>query len=476
MPQRSALVAVATIVATLAVCAPGCHEGPPAFDHVVLISLDTLRADHLGCYGNKRIETPRIDALASEGILFEQHIAVAPTTLPSHTSLMTGLYPRSHGTPRNGFVVGDDLSLLAEVLREAGFATAGFVAAIPLAARFGFAQGFDHYDEPERRLLRGDSDPALRRRAAWMTDSVLAWLDERPRGADDRLFLFVHYFDVHYPYVNGEPWDSMYRAPDMPALSGSMRDLDRLRLAFRRDDPAARALSAARAAAYAGGVSYTDLHVGRLLDGLAERGLLERSLVVLTSDHGETMHDHPAELWDHGATVFDDSMRVPLVLRLPGAWRAGTRVPALVANIDVAPTLLDLLGLPPLAAAEGRSFRGLLEGRPMPEREPVFLEANKPQSPDFEAGTAWRNERKLRAVRSAHWKLLERPRRAQRQLFDLVLDPREIAPLEVDAQHALLGEALDAWAGAPTRAEQPAPLDPATTRRLEELGYGADAN
>lgn len=466
---RSAFGAFGAFVALLAGCGA---DGPPAFDHVFLVSIDTLRADHLGCYGSGVARTPRLDAFASEGVLFEQHVVVAPVTLPSHASLMTGTYPRRHGTPRNGFVVSDDNTLLAERLRDAGFATAGFVAAVPLASTSGFAQGFDHYDEPERRVLREDTDPALTRRADWMTDRVLAWLDG-PGGDAGRMFVFVHYFDVHYPYENGEPWDSMYRREGMPPGGGSMADLARLRAAWARGDASARALSRARAAAYAGGVTFTDREVGRLVDGLRERDLLERSVVIVTSDHGETMDAHPEELWDHGRTLFDETMRVPLLMRFPGGWRAGTRIVRLVANVDVAPTLLEWIGLPSPGEIDGLSFAAAVAGERMRPRPAVMLEAMKPDDPATERGVArWRNERKQRAARDAQWKVIERPRTGAVHAYDLVLDPLETRPQPVDAGTAPgLRAALAEWNAQPVHAERRQRLDDATRARLRALGY-----
>ena len=459
-----------SLIQALASCSAG---SPPTFDHIVLISIDTLRADHLGSYGNERVETPRIDAFASEGVLFEQHVSVAPVTLPSHTSLMTGTYPRTHGTPRNGFIVDESNTLLAERLRDAGFTTAGFVSAVPLASSFGFAQGFDSYDEPVRRVLGNDRDPAITRRADWMTDRVLQWLDEGGAQAE-RLFVFVHYFDVHYPYENGEPWDSMYRDEDMPDAGGSMQDLHRLRRAFRRSDPEAAGLSRARAAAYAGGVTWTDGQIGRLLDGLAERGLLDRSLVILTSDHGETMDSHPEELWDHGLTLFEETMHVPLILRFPSGWQAGRRVSQLVANIDLAPTLLEWLSLPPLEEASGTSFAPLVAGGTLPPRAPVFLEAMEPSDKLADAGALrWRNERKRRAARSQQWKLLFQPWNGEVRAYDLLLDPGETVPLAPGApEPRQLQLDLEEWAAGPVRPERREALDPETREQLRALGYG----
>jgi hypothetical protein len=166
------LAAVLAFSASAAGCSAQRESGaPPTFRHILLISVDTLRADFLACYGHPFVESPYLDRMAREGILFEEHISVAPTTLASHASLMTGTYPRTHGTPRNGFAVGDDNAMLADVLRNVGFETAAFIGGPPLSSCFNFQQGFDHFDEPGA----GAGD----RNAAAVTDAALAWL-ERP--------------------------------------------------------------------------------------------------------------------------------------------------------------------------------------------------------------------------------------------------------------------------------------------------------
>jgi arylsulfatase A-like enzyme len=467
MSHRIATAAALTLWAVAGGCfgeAPKLRS-PLGFRHVLLISVDTLRADFLASYGLPFVESPHVDRLAREGLLFEQHIAVASTTLASHTSLMTGSYPRTHGTPRNSFVVNDDNAMLAEELGRGGFGTAAFIGGLPLLERFNFDQGFDHFDEP--------GPDVGSRSAAEVTSAALDWL----KGTSaDRLFVFVHFFDVHYPYVQGEPWDSMYR-DDALDVTGSIPDGFRVIHALREGIPAAQAMSDARKRAYAGGVTYVDTQIGRLVDGLEALDLLDETLVIVTSDHGESMDLHPAEYWDHGRTVFEEVAHIPLIMRFPSAWRRGERIPQLIANIDVAPTLLDLLDLPVPEAVEGRSFAPLLRGEDAPVRGAVFIEATKPHGKRYEADTVWRNERKMQGVRTERWKLIHEPLTQRIRFYDLRADRSEQDDLSAAtvaaAPMADLRDHLRRREGGAAAQDAPADLDEQTRARLRALGYGS---
>ena len=400
-------------LAALAISIAGCSGGSPAPPRVlVLISIDTLRADHLGCYGNRIVQTPHMDRLAAEGVVFDNHVSSCPTTLNSHTSLMTGTYGHTHGAARNGFVVREGNTMLAEALRDSGYATAGFAGAFPLHTRFGFSQGFDHYDAAVKSRS-GDQ----------VNDRVLRWLD----GQDaERLFLFVHYWAAHYPYTPPPPYDRMYRR-DALGIRGTMGDIERVRDALASDLPEAGRQSDALRAAYAGGVTFVDAHVGALLDGLRARGIYDEALILLTSDHGEAMDEHD-EYWDHGRTTYASSTHVPLIVKLPGGRLAGTRSSLVASNVDVMPTILELTGVSPPPAVEGASFASVFDGGPTEPRPPAFSEATKPHPATVEPG-AWTNRRNDKAVRSGDWKLIHRPRTGETELFDLGTDPGETRDL-----------------------------------------------
>ena len=438
--------------------------------HLILISIDTLRADYLSAYGHPYTLSPRIDALAEHGLVFENHIASAPTTLASHTSLMTGTWPHTHGAPRNGFVVAPDNVMLAETLVQHGFETAGFVSAFPLSKRFGFDQGFEHWDDElsiDKSARPGQFDQS-QRSAEEVTNAAIAWLPNQL--ADERLFLFVHYFDVHAPYVQPAPFDRMYREDGLRA-DGSYATIKRTRTELRKKG--STPLNEVLKRSYAAGISYVDHELGRLLDALAEGGILDDAVVVITSDHGEAMDEH-SELWDHGFTTFESSTRIPLIVRLPPGGPAGARPRALVSNIDVMPSLLELLGVPIPSGVEGLSFAAAFSAEEFAEhREATFSEATKPYDSRHEAGTQWQNERKFRSIRTPRWKLVQRPLADRVRLFDLALDPHEQhdrSDERPDLTRALLSR-LEAWSADAHPKGVEHDLDPEVKSRLEALGY-----
>lgn len=454
---------------------PATGTGDAGIQHVVLISIDTLRADHLRCYGHPFVKTPNIDRLAAEGILFEQHISAAPTTLNSHTSLMTGTWPHTHGTARNGFVVHDKNVMLAEVLGKAGFTTAAFVGAFPLHSRFNFGQGFDIYDEAFDVLMSVAPVDQDQRSAEAVTDRVLAWLDENDA---ERIFLFVHYFDVHWPYAPPPPYDLKYRSNDMP-IGGSLMEIRLIRDALTRDAKSMPKQNAALDELYSGEVSYTDEHVGRLLDSLRERGILEKSLVILTSDHGEAMNEH-WEKWNHGQSTYETTVRTPLIIRQPGGRGGGTRVGVLASNIDVVPTVLDRLGVACPVRVEGVSLAPLLDGGKGRVRNTVFSEATKPWSAEEESDGVWWNARKCRSIRTEGWKYIYQPVSGASELYEISADPEEERNLLVDPSEASLKRAadlrrrLETWAA--SAAPLPSQMDDSleTAEKLRHIGYTAD--
>jgi arylsulfatase A-like enzyme len=425
---RRLLVLVGAALPALLACGGASAPAPPR--HVVIVSLDTTRTDHIGAYGSQ-VRTPRIDELAAEGIVFENADSACTATLPSHTSLFTGTWPAKHGVARNGYRVHPDNLMLPEILKDAGFRTIGVSSAVALSALLGFAQGFDVWDQDpegfEGHVIANEES----RRAAEITDAAIAEID---RVAFERMFLFVHYVDPHRPYDPPEPWRSQ-NGPVPDGLRGSWEVVKEARLRHRgpgvpltaadirngRREPRDDDVYLARL--YAGEVGYLDHQVGRLFDALRERGLYDDSVIVVTADHGETFWEH-ADAWSHGIAAYQTTVSIPLILRLPGARLAGTRIGALVSNIDVAPTLLALLGLPPAAFAQGRSLLPLLEGAEQPPR-PVFSQGPLPAGP-LEVGVQrWLNERKTQSVRLGRWKYVRTPYLQLEELYDLETDPQE---------------------------------------------------
>jgi len=310
---KGRLAAASLAVVALAGC-PDSADGRPR--HVIVISLDTTRADQLGCYGNTKVKTPNLDRLAAESIVLDDLLSVAPSTLASHTSLFTGKFPHTHGSARNGFVVNDENVTLAELLHEHGFTSAAFVGSFALESRFNLSQGFDRYDEEFDRLRGRDPVMQNERRAASVTDAALSYLDQA--GIPRRLFLFAHYFDAHAPYAPPPPYDTLYDpqgGAGLPVLIAETKDCP-----LASGD--AGSLAERAALQYAGEISYMDEHVGRLLDGLRERGVLDRALVVVTSDHGETFWEHPY-CFNHGWDTYQATLHVVGMVRLPGALHGG---------------------------------------------------------------------------------------------------------------------------------------------------------
>lgn len=482
---------------TLLGCSGGSQadfEGP--YKHVLLISLDTTRADALACYGGTAARTPRLDRLAASGVRFADVTAPAPSTLSSHTSIMTGLYPRRHGVARNGFMIHGDNVLLAEVLQQAGFHTAGFIGSFALDELFGFNQGFDHWDQE----FSIEFDPRYadqnQRPAEQVTDAVLAHVGNY--DGSDRLFLFAHYFDVHSPYAPPEPFLSEYAKSWMTSDFGVIErqvTLHQERLTGKQfqiySDGIPRSLASRAdgemipgddnlAALYAGELAHLDDQVGRLLDGLEERGILQDCIVILTADHGETFWEH-GDFWHHGAWVYQTNVDVPLIIQLPDGRGAGSVVSQPVSSVDIYPTVLGLLGLSLPEPVAGVDLSTAIDGMQMPLRA-LFTEATQPVSSVLEGKSKWANQYKTKAIRKGRWKYIQAPYISYEELYDLQTDPAErhnlMEELTPELKEVLrsLQQELVAWIlveeGRPS--EFNATQIDAVLKRLEALGYTGD--
>lgn len=444
--------------------APEVEHHTEALPHVIVISLDTTRADHFGCYGSERVKTPRLDAFAAESILFEDCMTAVPTTLASHVTMFSGKYPHTHGVPRNGFLVSGENVMLAETLKQHGYHTAAFPASFALNGRFNLSQGFDYYDDGYQDASGRGSAVRNQRRAADITRTVLEYLDKTP--IEQPWFLFVHYYDPHAPYDPPGSYRTMYRTDHAAQMSaGSGKD-------WRNRQH--QSLNARLPDAYAGEVSYMDEHVGRLLDGLGARGILDNALVLLASDHGETLLDH-APNFEHGYTVYEDTMHIVCMFRLPGCEKGGTRVSGNVSNVDFLPTILRFLELSLPDGVEGVAIDLRAETVTSPH-ERVFGQATKPYD-SVEAGEPWPNMRKARVVREADLTFIQTPFANQEELYDLSRDPHQRRNLNGEkrwrSKAAALRDHLETWAASakplPTHFEQGRAEE--TLERLEALGY-----
>lgn len=367
-----------------------------AIRHVVVISLDTVRPDHLGYDGSSWVKTPELDKLASQSIVLSNLHTAATTTLASHVALFTGTYPHTHRVPRNGFEVHGNNLMLTEILKEKGFRTAAFLGAIPLS-RVGFSQGFDHYDEPAPK----DAE----RSAEELNARVAAYLERQ--GVPENLFLFIHYWDAHDPYVPKPPYDSMYTALDARTLYPTLdreQDLPVQRSIARK--VAHPSLVNVAAQLYAGEISYLDHSLGGLLSNLKKTGILEEALLVIVSDHGETLWDH-RPFFDHGATTYQAETRIVGLVRFPGGKGGGKKDARLMSNIDLLPSILYAMGSS-AGRVEGTTF-DLLQTDPAEKaaNRVIYSEATKPHE-SVETGS-WVNDNKNRCAFDGRFKLMETP-------------------------------------------------------------------
>ena len=348
--------------------------------NVVIITLDTTRADRLPVYGFMGTSMPALDRLAREGVVFDQATSVAPLTLPAHTSLFTGLFPPRHAVRDNADeALATGHTTLAEVLRPGASAPAAFVGSIVLGPERGLAHGFDRYSgvgsaRPGLSIVKApDRSPAgirgRQRRADEVVTDAVRWLDS---VAGSRFFLWTHLYDPHRPYDPPEPYRSTYSDP------------------------------------YVGEIAFADSQIGRLLDALDARRLMGRTIVIVAGDHGESLGDHGEQA--HGVFIYESVLRVPLIIRMPAV--SPRRVGGVVRLTDVMPTVLDLLGIP-APRMDGVSLVDLLTGR----RSTLDLEAYSES--EYPRRLGWSP---LRALRDGRFKLIDAPRP---ELYDLERDPFE---------------------------------------------------
>lgn len=397
--------------------------------NLVVVTLDTTRADRIGAYGRPgAATTPTFDHLAREGVLFEQAMTSAPLTLPAHATMFTGAYPPQHGVRDNGgFFLDPGATTLAERLKSAGFRTGAFVGAYVLDSKWGLDQGFDQYvDDFDLAELRGGSLGDVSRRAAEVVDRALPWLEQ---VRHQPFFAWLHLYDAHAPYDPPEPFAT--RFADQP---------------------------------YNGEIAYADSQLGRVVEFLGARGLLDRTIVVVLGDHGESLGEH--DEGTHGFFIYETSTHVPFLIRAPFDGVRARRVSSPVRTADLMPTVLDLLGLPAVDhPIPGTSLAGMMTGADADPAPDGYAEALYPLH-----HYGWSA---LKAIRSGTYKLIDAP---SPELFDLAADPGETTNLfeaRRDVANRLQRSlrALDAGfsrAGAPPTAGS---VDPETRARLASLGY-----
>jgi|GEM_PF-1905629 arylsulfatase A-like enzyme len=443
----------------------------PAPLNILLITVDTLRADHIGPYGG-RARTPTLDRLAAEGVRFTNAYAQQPQTNPNHASLFTGQYVSTHGVRVHLHdVLPPGATTLAEVLAGRGYRTGGIYSWFSLDGSLsGLDQGFQTYQNVNVRAGTQEVLPPGAAAAAWergedvealvdgradvTTDAALDWLEAVTRERSRPFFLWVHYVDPHHPYEPPPPYDELYAPRCDGCVDGSLATLRRLGQGWQ---PSAEELDRIRAA-YDGEITFTDHQIGRLLSRLDTLGLTRRTLVIVTADHGEAFGDHGE--WFHGIKLYQPTVRIPLLMRLPGVLPAGAQVDAAVQTIDIMPTILDLAGIPVPSSVEGRSLRPLWQGTDATDRFAIAEVAGG----------------RYLAIIHREWKLIRDTETGRRALFNVREDPAEQHDrlVEQSAQAAQLEAVLNEWiasraAGRLWRGPTPAPLPPVHPKVAAEV-------
>ena len=424
----SVFIRLLAISFLLLLISSGAAAEGPAYN-VVLITIDTLRPDHLACYGYASIETPYIDRLAESGTRFTQAFTPVPITLPAHTSLLTGMFPLATGVHDfMGNQVPPGTGTLARILHDHGYSTAAFIGAPVLDSRFGLNQGFDtyfdHFELAGGEEVRLD---AIKRLGDQVVDEAQKWLSHHP---PQPVFLWVHLYDAHSPYRPPLPYAERYRGRP-----------------------------------YDGEIAFADAQVGRLMTTLTRQGLLGKSLVVLASDHGESLGEHGEKT--HGFFIYNSTLRVACIIKVPGD--APRVVNDEVSLVDVMPTVLQGLGIPIPAGVQGRSLLSLVAGRAGEGASNLYAESYPPL-----LHFGWNS---LRSLQSRGWKYIETTRP---ELYDTRTDPKESKNL-YSTHQALAQDMRNRLRTFVSRyspaigatAPGNAPADPALLRSLRSLGYVA---
>jgi arylsulfatase A-like enzyme/Tfp pilus assembly protein PilF len=399
--------------------------------NVLLITIDTLRADHLGCYGYGAAQTPNIDRWAEKGALFLNDTITTPLTLPSHSSIMTGIYPYVHGVRDNGgFYLENRFTTLAETLKKAGFATGGFISAFVLDRRWGIAQGFDtYYDNFELSKYKMVSLDSVQRKGEETLQPALKWIDEHKL---DRFFAWIHFYDPHSPYEPPEPFRS----------------------ATIRKGPIGL---------YDGEISYVDNLIGRIEEDLKKNDLLENTVIVLTADHGESLGEH--EETAHGFFIYDATVHTPLIIRFPG--EPPRKIEEQVRSIDLYSTICDAVGVVPPRGVQGSSLIPLIRGGKLPAKLVAYSESYYPR---FHYGWS-----ELKSLRTPEYKFIQAPEKEFYRITEdrtegnnlFIKEQKRAAPFESQLAR-MLANAIDVKA--------PQAVDDDSLEKLQALGYIGSAS
>jgi arylsulfatase A-like enzyme/Tfp pilus assembly protein PilF len=413
--------------------ASAVFAAPVAAPNVVVITIDTLRADHVGCYGYKQIHTPNIDALAADGARFEHAYTAVPVTLPSHTVMFTGTYPMLSGM--HDFAankLNPTQSTLASVLKEHGYATAAVIGSAVLDSRFGLNRGFDfYYDHFDFNRLQESNLEEMERPGNLVADVTLDWLS---KNYGQKFFLWMHLYDPHYPYRPPAPYAAEYK--DRP---------------------------------YDGEIAFADAQVGRLIRFLKSKSLYANTLIVLSGDHGESLGEHGEKA--HGFFIYNATLHVPFIIHLPGAHLPGTSSPRVVSDLvslaDLMPTVLQTLKVNIPSQVQGRNLLPIInmKTKEQDQARSLYAETFLPRL-HF-------NWSELRGVETANYHFIDAPKP---ELYDLTKDPGETQNLYpekkavAEEMRARLATLIRQYSAGQELAEKTG-LDPALMERLKSLGY-----
>jgi len=421
------------------------QEKKSRLPNIILISIDTLRADHLSCYGYPRETSKNIDKLAKEGVIFTEAIAPSPWTLPSHISILTSLYPSFHGVTKVDTALDPNVPILTEHLRRRGFACYAFVSHDFVSEKYGFARGFNRFFFSQEA------------RAREVTDFAIKTIEGNNRFP---FFLFLHYFDPHLDYTPPPPYDKLFDRDYKGKIDGTRDSIEKARR---------KGLSKADlnhiTALYDGEIAYTDSQLGRLFAKLEETRLIDDTLVIITSDHGEEFLEHGS--FGHGETLYEEMLRVPLIIHFPKGKYVGRRVDVEVSTIDIAPTILAFLNLSPLPGEQGENLLPYLKGKIPPSR---FLMSG--------ANKFGPKKHSIRGENHKYILTIYPPSGAKEEFYNLSSDPKEKKniigskpPLFARMKKELLSFIKRAHRVVGRRMKRRIHLDEETKNRLRALGY-----
>ncbi len=399
--------------------------------NILFFTLDTTRADHLACYGYDKVETPTMDRLAETGILFKNAICQVPLTLPSHSSIFTGTYPFYHGVRDNGgFYLDPDKITLAEVLKENGMATSAFVGAFVLDSRWGLDQGIDYYydnfDFAKYKIISLDS---VQREGGEVIEAFFEWFEGNHQK---RFFSWIHLYDPHTPYDPPEPYKTRYSKWDWGLYDGE--------------------------------IAYVDELIGRVLDKLNEKSVLEKTIIVIVGDHGEMLGEH--EESSHGFFIYEAATSVPLIIHFPSSKLGGKKVNTSVETVDIMPTVLQILGLPMPHEVQGQSLLPLIIENNSRQEHFAYSETYYPR---YHFGWS-----ELKSLQSSQYKFILAPRP---ELYDIINDPQELYNLY--ARETKIGKQFEQklkslqeeMSAAGIEEKGPQKLDEDSREKLMALGY-----